>query len=165
MPLTSRKDGRSIYPNEAVLEANKYGLPNESVVLCYQIRTLDKQRLSSLYGEITEKEKQEEGYLTDLLSQRAVDYVQRMAPGAAQGTPFFLSLHYTAPHWPWETREDHALAQEVKSNLFHLDGGNIHTYHRMIHHMDEGIGWVVDTLKKSCVSSKKMYSRILAIAL
>ena len=96
-----------------------------------------------------DEEKHEEGYLTDLLSQRAADYVQCMAPGAAQGTPFFLSLHYTAPHWPWETREDHALAQEVKSNLFHLDGGNIHTYHRMIHHMDEGIGWVVEALKKT----------------
>ena len=96
-----------------------------------------------------EEEKQEDGYLTDLLSQRAVDYVKRMAPGAAQGTPFFLSLHYTAPHWPWETREDHALAAEVKSNLFHLDGGNIHTYHRMIHHMDEGIGWVVDALRET----------------
>ena len=96
-----------------------------------------------------EEEKHEDGYLTDLISNKAVDFVNRMAPGAAQGTPFFLSLHYTAPHWPWETREDHALAQEVKSNLFHLDGGNIHTYHRMIHHMDEGIGWVVDALKKS----------------
>jgi arylsulfatase A-like enzyme len=28
----------------------------------------------------------------------------------------------------------------VKDNLFHLHGGNIHTYRRMIHHMDEGIG-------------------------
>ncbi len=96
-----------------------------------------------------EEEKHEEGYLTDLLSQRAVDYVRRMAPGAAQGTPFFLSLHYTAPHWPWETREDHALSQEVKDNLFHLHGGNIHTYRRMIHHMDEGIGWVVDALRET----------------
>jgi len=96
-----------------------------------------------------EEEKQEEGYLTDLLSQRAVDYVKRMASGAAQGAPFFLSLHYTAPHWPWETREDHALAAEVKSNLFHLDGGNIETYRRMIHHMDEGIGWVVEALRET----------------
>ena len=96
-----------------------------------------------------EEEKHEEGYLTDLLSQRAVDYVRRMAPGAAQGTPFFLSLHYTAPHWPWETREDHALSQEVKDNLFHLHGGNIHTYRRMIHHMDEGIGWVVNALRET----------------
>ena len=96
-----------------------------------------------------EEETHEDGYLTDLLSHRAVDYVNRMAAGAAQGTPFFLSLHYTAPHWPWETREDHALAEEVKDNLFHLHGGNIHTYHRMIHHMDEGIGWIVDALQKT----------------
>jgi arylsulfatase A-like enzyme len=93
-----------------------------------------------------EEEAHQEGYLTDLISQRAVDYVQRMAPGAQAGTPFFLSVHYTAPHWPWETRDDSALAQEVKGNLFHLHGGNIHTYHRMIHHMDEGIGQIVDAL-------------------
>jgi arylsulfatase A-like enzyme len=96
-----------------------------------------------------EEEKSEEGYLTDLLSRRAVDYVRRMAPGATSGKPFFLSLHYTAPHWPWETREDHPVADTIKGNLFHLDGGNIHTYQRMIHHMDEGIGWVVDALKET----------------
>ncbi|MGI9152191.1 MAG: sulfatase family protein [Limnohabitans sp.] len=96
-----------------------------------------------------EDEHTDEGYLTDLLSKKAVDYVERMASGAAQDTPFFLSLHYTAPHWPWETREDHALAEEVKSNLFHLHGGNIHTYHRMIHHMDEGIGWVMQALERT----------------
>ncbi|WP_374668625.1 sulfatase [Ramlibacter sp.] len=95
-----------------------------------------------------EAEKHEDGYLTDLISRRAVDYVDRMAEGAKAGSPFFLSLHYTAPHWPWETRDDEALAQEVKTNLFHLHGGNIHTYRRMIHHMDEGIGWVMDALRR-----------------
>jgi mRNA interferase MazF len=34
------------------LSANVYGLPNESVILCHQIRTLDKQRLIFNYGEI-----------------------------------------------------------------------------------------------------------------
>ena len=94
-----------------------------------------------------EEERAEEGYLTDLISHRAVDYVNRMAEGAHNGTPFFLSMHYTAPHWPWETRDDEALAQEIKANLFHLHGGNIHTYRRMIGHMDEGIGWVVEALR------------------
>ena len=94
-----------------------------------------------------EVEHREEGYLTDLLSRRAVDYVQRMAGDAYQGTPFFLSLHYTAPHWPWETRDDSHVATDVKDHLFHLHGGNIHTYHRMIHHMDEGIGWLVKALE------------------
>ncbi len=91
-----------------------------------------------------EDEKHEDGYLTDLLSRRAVEYVARMA-GA--GAPFFLSLHYTAPHWPWETRDDEALAQEVKNNLFHLHGGNVRRYQKMISHMDEGIGWVMDALR------------------
>jgi arylsulfatase A-like enzyme len=91
-------------------------------------------------------ERHEEGYLTDLLSHRAVDWVDRMA---GQDAPFLLSLHYTAPHWPWETRDDEALAHEVKDNLFHLHGGNIHTYRRMIHHMDEGIGWLVEALRRN----------------
>ncbi|MDB5857482.1 MAG: arylsulfatase precursor-like protein, partial [Ramlibacter sp.] len=97
-----------------------------------------------------EEEKAQEGYLTDLISRRSVDFIARMAArNATQGeAPFLLSMHYTAPHWPWETRDDEALAQEVKNNLFHLHGGNIHSYRRMIHHMDEGIGWVMDALRR-----------------
>ena len=60
VPITTRKTGRNIYPNEAVLEPNRYGLPNESIALCYQIRTVDKQRLSVLYGEILDEKKQSE---------------------------------------------------------------------------------------------------------
>jgi arylsulfatase A-like enzyme len=87
---------------------------------------------------------QTEGYITDLISGRAVDYVDRMAK---QDAPFFLSLHYTAPHWPWETRDDAAKAPAVKDNLFDLAGGNIHVYRRMIHHMDEGIGRLMAALE------------------
>ena len=94
-----------------------------------------------------EAERHEPGYLTDLLSRRAVQWVRERAADAASGQPFFLSLHYTAPHWPWETREDQALSESVGANLFHLDGGNVETYRRMIHHMDEGIGWVVEALR------------------
>ena len=96
---------------------------------------------------VGEEEQPHEGYLTDLISNKSVDFVKRMAQDTTQ--PFFLSMHYTAPHWPWETREDHALAQTIKDNIFHLQGGNIHTYHRMIHHMDEGIGWVVNALRET----------------
>ncbi|MGB3618436.1 MAG: sulfatase-like hydrolase/transferase, partial [Catalinimonas sp.] len=35
-------------------------------------------------------------YLTDLLTDRAVEYIR----GADAGVPFFLYLAYTAPHWP-----------------------------------------------------------------
>jgi arylsulfatase A-like enzyme len=90
-------------------------------------------------------ERAADGYLTDLITQRALDWVRRMAHGPS---PFFLSLHYTAPHWPWETRDDRELAHKLKGSLFHLTGGSIHTYRRMIHHMDEGIGQLLDALRQ-----------------
>ena len=98
-------------------------------------------------------EHHEPGYLTDLISDRAVAWLGEVAPvAAAGGSPFFLSLHYTAPHWPWEARGDAALAQEIKANLFHLHGGNIHRYRQMIHHMDEGIGRVMAALRQAGVA-------------
>jgi arylsulfatase A-like enzyme len=95
-----------------------------------------------------EEEHHEVGYLTDVFSNRALEYVQRMANEARGGKPFFLSLHYTAPHWPWETRDDADIAPEVAANLFHLHGGNVNSYRRMIHHMDEGIGQIVAALRE-----------------
>ena len=41
------------------------------------------------------------GYITDLLTERAIKYLSRR-----HSRPFYLSLHYTAPHWPWEGPED-----------------------------------------------------------
>ena len=89
-----------------------------------------------------EAEHRQDGYLTDLLSDHAVRYVL----GAPAERPFFISLHYTAPHWPWETRDDHAKAPAIKDQLFDLASGNIHSYRRMIHHMDEGIGRLMAAL-------------------
>jgi mRNA interferase MazF len=60
IPLTTRKIGRIIYPNEVLLESNLYGLPEESIVLCHQIRTLDKKRFAKFYGEISDLKKQSE---------------------------------------------------------------------------------------------------------
>ncbi|MBI3195353.1 MAG: type II toxin-antitoxin system PemK/MazF family toxin [Ignavibacteriae bacterium] len=52
IPITSRKDSRRIYPNEVLLQGGKFGLTKESIALCYQIRTLDKRRLTEHYGTI-----------------------------------------------------------------------------------------------------------------
>jgi len=90
----------------------------------------------------------EDGYMTDLITRHSIDFIDRMAAGARRGTPFFLSVHHTAPHWPWETRDDADTPAQIANNLFHLDGGNIDTYRRMIHHMDEGIGQMVASLRR-----------------
>src|SRR5438552_13625589 len=59
LPITSRKPERKIYPNEALLPAGTAGLTAESIILTYQIRTLDKKRLQKMFGEITELALQE----------------------------------------------------------------------------------------------------------
>ena len=52
LPLTSLKQGRRIYPNEVLLKKEQSGLDKDSLVLCYQIRTIDKKRLIKKLGEI-----------------------------------------------------------------------------------------------------------------
>ena len=59
LPITSRKSGRRVYPNEALLGLGSAGLTEESLVLTYQIRTLDKRRLSRSYGKLDDIGQQE----------------------------------------------------------------------------------------------------------
>jgi len=100
---------------------------------------LDGAGVHDLYDG--EAEVQRRGYLTDLLSDRAVQFVKRQ-----KGKPFLLSLHYTAPHWPWETRADEAESKRIGAKIAHLDGGSVETYLTMIREMDEGIGKVLAAL-------------------
>jgi mRNA interferase MazF len=55
VPLTSRKPGRKVYSNEALLPISSGGLVNESIALCYQVRTLDKSRFTRRIGILQEE--------------------------------------------------------------------------------------------------------------
>jgi mRNA interferase MazF len=71
LPLTSRKSGRVIYPNEALIIGGSFGLQNDSIILCHQIRTLDKKRLRKQYGAINDSLLQEQ-IVTALRFQLAI---------------------------------------------------------------------------------------------
>src|SRR6202163_1893300 len=85
------------------------------------------------------------GYLTDLLGSRAVDVVNEYAKSVR---PFLISLHFNAPHWPWEAPGDQAESNRLRSasSLFDFDGGTQKTYQRMIQEMDLQIGRVLEAL-------------------
>ncbi|HVW71368.1 MAG TPA: sulfatase-like hydrolase/transferase [Steroidobacteraceae bacterium] len=83
------------------------------------------------------------GYYTTLLGDRAVDYLERVNADV----PFFLSLHFTAPHWPWEGPDDEAVSRELK-DIFDYDGGNLAVYGRMVEALDEQVGRVLETLSR-----------------
>jgi mRNA interferase MazF len=71
LPLTSRKAGRMIYPNEVLVIGGNFGLQNESIVLCQQIRTLDKKRFFKHDGTINDISLQEQ-IVTALKFQLAI---------------------------------------------------------------------------------------------
>ena len=81
------------------------------------------------------------GYLTDLFGDEAVRIIKQQ-----RAKPLFLSLHFTAPHWPWEGREDAEAAKKIK-DFFHYDGGSLKTFANMVAAMDENVGKVLAALK------------------
>lgn len=83
------------------------------------------------------------GYLTDVLGDEAVATIENLSD-----KPLFLSLHFTAPHWPWEGREDEAVAATIR-NSQHWEGGNLEKYRQMVEIMDENVGKVLDALRRT----------------
>ncbi|MDB5368155.1 MAG: twin-arginine translocation pathway signal protein [Rhodospirillales bacterium] len=84
---------------------------------------------------------QRTGYLTDLLADHAVKEINE----GDSKTPFFLSLHFNAPHWPWEGPNDEAVSATLQS-LRHMNGGSIAKYVEMVRSMDAAIGRVLQAL-------------------
>jgi arylsulfatase A-like enzyme len=80
-----------------------------------------------------------DGYLTDLFTNRAVAFLSR-----PRRKPFFLSLQYNAPHWPWQGPGDPPYPDTLDVRA----GGSPETYARMVRSMDEGIGRILDAIHR-----------------
>jgi arylsulfatase A-like enzyme len=94
------------------------------------------------------------GYLTDLLADRAMLTLERRK---ADGRPFFISLHFTAPHWPWESDDAAGQAESDRlaanpgpgaGGLQDYDGGSMATYANMMRSLDDNIGRVLAKLRE-----------------
>ncbi len=69
------------------------------------------------------------GYMTDLLGDAAIAALERRAQDEQ---PFFISLHFTAPHWPWEANDEEGKAEaeriaKIPGGFSHYDGGSMET--------------------------------------
>ena len=96
-----------------------------------------------LYENLTPVERN--GYLTDLLTDRAVNYISRR-----HIAPFYLSLHYTAPHWPWQDRkggERVGFTDKTIEPITMGTGGSLKIYAEMMRSLDDGVGRVMQALK------------------
>ncbi len=90
------------------------------------------------------------GYLTDLLGDRAAKMIGDFV---ALNRPFLISLHFNAPHWPWEGPGDVAESDRIAlrkdpNAIMDFDGGSQATYAAMVGRMDEQIGKVLAELDR-----------------
>ncbi|MEC5387530.1 sulfatase-like hydrolase/transferase [Uliginosibacterium sp. H3] len=81
------------------------------------------------------------GYYTQILGDEGAKYIRE----STGEKPFFLSLHFTAPHWPWVGPEDEAVSRSL-DDLFHYDGGNLKIYAKIVQALDAAVGQVTAAL-------------------
>lgn len=89
------------------------------------------------------------GYSTDLFGDQALVMLNRFAKNQR---PFFLSLHFNAPHWPWEGPADQAESKRIAppkdlTSFAHFDGGTLKTYGEMVKRLDFQVGRVLKALR------------------
>lgn len=90
------------------------------------------------------------GYTTEMLTRRAVEYIANKGKARTTRNPFYLSLHYTAPHWPWEGPRDQEVSRALKGGYDGFTaGGSLKTYAAMMKSMDDGIGEVLRALDRA----------------
>ena len=123
----------SQYPTERGFDYF-YGLREGSRSYFYNSKKDDK--LGNHHG-IEENGKQVtfDGYLTDVLGDRAIDFIEENSE-----KPFFLYLSFTAPHGPMHSKD------EDIARFAHIENPKRRTYASMVWAMDRAIGKVVNTI-------------------
>jgi len=96
-------------------------------------------RITDDYTSIYRNEKpiNDTGYLTRNLTRRAVSFIERH-----RSRPFFLYLPFSAVHWPLQAPPEYI-------KRFNTGNKDRDIYLAMLECMDEGIGEVLDTLKRT----------------
>jgi arylsulfatase A-like enzyme len=100
------------------------------------------------------KEVEEPGYITDVFTTRAVDFVNRHA-----AQPFFLEVAYNATHMPFEPPPDslgnhrQAAQTEMPGDR---NGSTREDYVRMLERADEGVGKLLSALESRGIAKNTL---------
>ncbi len=95
---------------------------------------------------------EEQGYVTDLITKYALEFID-----TNKDKPFFLYVAHEAPHFPFQGRNDKADRYSGgKSNGSGSRKDKAGAYKEMIEVMDEGVGQIIDQLKKLDLSDNTL---------
>jgi arylsulfatase A-like enzyme len=84
-----------------------------------------------------------EGYFTDIIADKAIHFLKQ-----PHRKPFFLTITFTAPHWPWQGPADKAYADSMR----YTDGGSPAVYSAMMKSLDDAAGDIMKTLDNEQLS-------------
>jgi len=96
------------------------------------IRHVNPRLTPDLYHNATPVNR--EGYFTDIITQEAVQYVKKK-----HSKPFFLSLQFNAPHWPWQGPGD----KPYQDTMNWTAGGSKAVFRAMMESLDSAVGVVL----------------------
>jgi arylsulfatase A-like enzyme len=101
------------------------------------------------------KPAQVEGYMTDLITQRAVRYIR---DNGNAGSPFFLSLQYNAPHWPYQPPGKPSVAPRQGAHVLPQDEntGTRADYVAMMEYTDKSIGEVLRAIDAAGIAGNTL---------
>jgi len=85
-----------------------------------------------------------EGYMTDLITERALSFLDRHPEET-----FFLHICYNAPHWPIQGPDDADKAIDQAN----WTKGTRETYIKMVERMDRGVGQLLEKLDRHNLAS------------
>ncbi len=88
----------------------------------------------------------QEGYMTDLITQRSVGFIKKHADH-----PFFLWVSYNAPHWPFQPPDRLWVAYPEERFK-----GTRRDYNAMVERIDDGIGEILAALDEKGLARKTL---------
>lgn len=89
-----------------------------------------------------------QGYFTDLINERAVDFIRRH-----KAVPFFLYVPHLAVHAPWQAPNALAPTMVTKESMHK---GNRQIYQAMVERIDQGVGMILAELEKHGLSDNTL---------
>ena len=85
-----------------------------------------------------------EGYLTDIWGDKATGIIKQK-----HAKPFFMSVMFNAPHWPWQAPGD----KPYPDTLNWHKGGSKEKYAAMVKSLDEAVGKIMQAIDDAKIAS------------
>jgi arylsulfatase A-like enzyme len=88
-----------------------------------------------------------EGYLTDIWREKAIDIIKQK-----HTKPFFLSIQFNAPHWPWQAPGDNPYPDTLNWHK----GGTKEKYTAMVKSLDDAVGKIIQAIDDAKIAENTL---------